>query len=147
MNRTEEHARIQRTQNGDTEAFSPLVSKYQPRLYTHIHGRVKDADTAKDLTQETWFKVLRGINTFRCESAFSSWLYRIAENVCIDHFRKQKHDTDPLHLIDEHRITDTIPVRAEPSNVENSETPSKTLSTASQRHADRCLCYTTITRR
>lgn len=74
-------------------------------------GRVKNIETAKDLTQETWLKAFRGIHTFRCDSAFSSWLYRIAENVCIDFFRKQKteHDTTPLHTINERRIIDTYP--------------------------------------
>jgi len=98
---------IRRTQQGETEAFSPIVAKYHPRLYTHIHRRVKDSEVAKDLTQEGWLKAVRGINTFRGTSALSSWLYRIAENVCIDYFRKQKHrETDALHLIDEHRITE-----------------------------------------
>ena len=49
------------------------------------------------------------MNTFHGTSAFYSWLYRIAENVCIDHFRKQKHDTEPLHLIEERRVTQTHP--------------------------------------
>ena len=74
---------ITRTQHGDSEAFNPLVVKYQLRIYTHILGRVKNTETAKDLTQETWLKVFRGIHTFHGNSAFSSWLYRIAENVCI----------------------------------------------------------------
>ena len=100
---------IERTQAGDPEAFSPLVKKYQSRLYTHITRRVTDAEVAKDLTQETWLKAFRAINTFRAESAFSSWVYRIAENVCIDHFRKQKHNTEPLHLIEERRVTQTHP--------------------------------------
>lgn len=101
------------TQKGDPEAFSPLVSKYQHRLYTHIHGRVKDPETAKDLTQETWLRAYRAIKIFRGESSFSSWLYRIAENVCIDYFRKQKHkhdlDSVPLHAIEQHRLTETVP--------------------------------------
>ncbi len=95
--------------SGDPEAFSPLVVKYHDRLYTHIHRRVKDTETAKDLTQETWLRAYRAIQSFRAESAFSSWLYRIAENVCIDYFRKQKtqHGIAPLHLIDEGSITET----------------------------------------
>lgn len=98
------------TQKGDPEAFSPLVSKYQARIYRHIHGRVKDPEVAKDLTQETWLRAYRAIRSFRGESGFSSWLYRIAENICIDYFRKQKHrDTEPLHLIPERHIADTIP--------------------------------------
>ena len=99
------------TQSGDTEAFSPLVEKYHPRIYTHILGRVKNRETAKDLTQETWLKAFRSIHTFRCDSAFSSWIYRIAENVCIDFFRKQKteYDIAPLHTIDERCILETYP--------------------------------------
>ncbi len=101
---------ITRTQKGDPEAFSPLVSKYHPRLYTHIHGRVGDIEVAKDLVQEVWLRAYRAIKNFRGDSAFSSWLYRIAENVCIDYFRQQKHrDTEPLHAISEHRITATHP--------------------------------------
>ena len=104
----DEKHHITRTQQGDTEAFTPLVVKYHGRLSAHIKKRVSDPELAKDLTQETWLKALRGIQTFRGASAFSSWLYRIAENVCIDYFRRQKHrDTDPLHLIDENRITET----------------------------------------
>ncbi len=105
----DEKHHITRTQQGDIEAFAPLVSKYHPRLFNHINGRVTDNETAKDLTQETWMRAYRGINNFRGKSAFSSWLYRIAENVCIDHFRKQKHDTDPLHTVEEHHITRIVP--------------------------------------
>ena len=100
---------IDRIQHGDTEAFTPLVTTYQLRLYTHILGRIKDTETAKDLTQDTWLKALRAINTFRADASFYSWLYRIAENVCIDYYRKQKvaRIIEPIHDIDERRITDT----------------------------------------
>ncbi len=50
---------ITRTQHGDTEASHRLVSKYHPRLYTHINRRVKEPELAKDLTQETWLKAFR----------------------------------------------------------------------------------------
>ena len=102
---------IERTQHGDTEAFTPLVTTYQSRLYTHILGRIKDTETAKDLTQETWIKAFRAINTFRADASFYSWLYRIAENVCIDYYRKQKvaHTIEPIHDINERRIIDTHP--------------------------------------
>ena len=100
---------IELAQHGATEAFTSLVTTYQPRLYTHILGRIKDIETAKDLTQETWIKAFRAINTFRGDASFYSWLYRIAENVCIDYYRKQKvaHITEPIHDLDERRIIDT----------------------------------------
>lgn len=108
MTLNEKHL-IKRTQSGDPEAFTPLVGKYQDRLYRHIHGRVTDPELAKDLTQETWLRAFRAISSFRGDAAFYSWLYRIAENVCTDHFRRQKYNTEPLHLIDENRITETVP--------------------------------------
>lgn len=102
---------IKRTQRGDIEAFNPLVRKYDSKIYTYIFGRIKSAETAKDLTQETWLKAFRAIHTFRGDSPFASWVYRIAENICIDFFRKQRnaHAVDPLHTIDERRLVDTHP--------------------------------------
>ena len=99
---------IERTQAGDPEAFTPFVGKYQDRLYRHINGRVTDPELAKDLTQETWLRAFRAISSFRGDAAFYSWLYRIAENVCTDHFRRQKYNTEPLHLVDENRIIETV---------------------------------------
>ena len=95
------------TQNGDTEAFSPLVEKYQLLVSNSIRSEVKDPEVAKDLCQNVWLKAFRSIKTFRFESAFSSWLYRIAKNVCIDYHRKQKtlFHIDSLHTIDQRCIT------------------------------------------
>lgn len=108
---TEDHILIERTLRGDTQAFNPLVVKYHPRVYNHILGRVKNTETAKDLTQETFIKAFRGLKSFRFKSTFYVWLYRIAENVCTDAFRKQKkeHGIESLHTIDERRITATHP--------------------------------------
>lgn len=78
-------------------------------------GRIKNAETAEDLTQETWMKVFRSINTFQGDASFYSWLYCIAENVCIDFFRKQKaaYDIAPLHTVAETQIAKTHPSPAE----------------------------------
>ena len=97
---------------GETEAFSPLVRRYQDRLIKPITRRVSDPEVAKDLTQVVWFRAYRGIRGFRGDSAFYSWLYRIAENVIVDHFRKLKtaaESLEPLHAISEHRLIDTAP--------------------------------------
>ena len=112
---------IEQIQHGNTEAFTPLVKTYQPRLYTHILGRIKDVETAKDLTQETWIKAFRAINTFRADASFFSWLYRIAENICIDYYRKQKvaHIIEPIHDINERHIIDTHPCPSH--NIERQE--------------------------
>lgn len=111
MYNLDEKRLITRTQNGDSEAFNPLVVKYQHRIYTHILGRIKNRETAKDLTQDTFLKAFVGLPSFRGDSAFSSWLYRIAENICIDFLRRQKTEPNiaPLHTINEHHITDIHP--------------------------------------
>ena len=102
---------ITRTQQGDTEAFAPLVGKYHTRVHNHIYRRVRDTEVAKDLTQETWLKAYRGIGSYRGDSAFYSWLYRIAENVITDHFRRHATQTESRHPIDDPclRETDTCP--------------------------------------
>ena len=108
----DERQLIQRIQSGDQQtSFTPLVLKYQRKIYQRILGRIKNTETAKDLAQETWMKAYLSINTFRGDAAFYSWLYRIAENVCIDYFRKQKHEEniESLHVIDERRIRETHP--------------------------------------
>ena len=108
----DERQLIQRIQSGDQQAsFTPLVLKYQHKIYRHILGRIKNIETAEDLLQETWMKAYLSINTFRGDAAFYSWLYRIAENVCIDFFRKKRkeHAIEPLHVVDERRIRETHP--------------------------------------
>lgn len=79
MTESEEKHLIEATQDGDRDAFNPLVRKYHRNIYTHIHRRVSDGEVAKDLSQEVWLRAIRGIRGFRCESGFYSWVYRIAE--------------------------------------------------------------------
>ena len=114
MSDHDEKQLIQRIQHGDAQtAFNPLVQKYQNKIYCFIRKRIKDVETAKDLTQETWMKAYRSIKSFRGDATFYTWLRRIAENVCIDFHRRQKHTNDisiePLHTVAEHRITNTYP--------------------------------------
>ena len=99
---------IECAQTDDGEAFGWLAHKYHDRLLGHITRRVKNPEVAKDLSQETWLKAFGGIQSFRCESAFYSWVYRIAENVITDYFRRQKHrDVHSLHTLDERSIPQT----------------------------------------
>lgn len=111
MNRIDEQQRIARVQEGDTESFSPLFRKYHTRLYRHIVKRLRDPEVAKDLTQETWLKAYRGIGSYRGDSAFYSWVYRIAENVITDHFRRHGAENASRQLGDETclRSTETCP--------------------------------------
>ena len=78
-----------RAQNGDTEAFSPLVHKYQQKIYNLIYRKVGDRETAQDLCQEVFLKAWQALPNFKGHSVFYSWLYQIAVNRSIDFLRKR----------------------------------------------------------
>ncbi len=71
---------VQRVQSGDKKSFDLLVLKYQHKVIGLITRYVHDPDTAMDVAQEAFIKAYRGLKNFRGESAFYTWLYRIAIN-------------------------------------------------------------------
>lgn len=76
--------------NGDADAFEPLVTAYQSRIYQLALKMTGNEEDAFDLSQETFLKAYRTLSGYRGEAGFGSWLYRIAANLCIDHLRKRK---------------------------------------------------------
>ncbi|MGA1167751.1 MAG: sigma-70 family RNA polymerase sigma factor, partial [Burkholderiaceae bacterium] len=75
-----DHALVKRAQAGDSLAFDMLVVKYQDRVCRLIQRWVRQPETAQDLTQETFINVYRGLGSFRGDSKFYTWVYRIAIN-------------------------------------------------------------------
>ncbi len=71
---------VERAQRGDKHAFELLIAKYQRRLARLISRFVRDASEVEDVTQEAFIKAYRALPTFRGESAFYTWLYRIGIN-------------------------------------------------------------------
>jgi len=71
---------VRRVQSGDKSAFDPLVQKYQNKIINLISRYVKDPNAARDVAQEAFLKAYRGLEKFRGDSAFYTWLYRIAIN-------------------------------------------------------------------
>ena len=80
---------ITRTQNGDTEAFTPIVNRYRERIYKLIYGWVHHHETAEDLCQEVFLKAWQALPRFKGGSFIYSWLYRIAINCSKDFLRSQ----------------------------------------------------------
>ena len=83
---------------GDTDAFSHLVSKYERLVYRTAYCIVGDDEDAADLSQEIFLRVWRGLASFRADARFSTWLLRIARNVCADSLR-QKQRTAPTESL------------------------------------------------
>jgi len=75
-----DHALVKRVQKGDKTAFDVLVKKYQQKIMNLVSGYIKDHAEVMDVTQEAFIKAYRALPNFRCESAFYTWLYRIAVN-------------------------------------------------------------------
>ena len=87
---TEEQAVLRRVQQGDSEAFSQLVTAYEKQVYNLCLRMVTNPEDAQDLAQEAFLKAWRGLSFYKAESSFSTWLYRLTTNVCIDFLRKRK---------------------------------------------------------
>lgn len=87
MTREEEYAVIRRVCAGDTDAFEALVTAYQKQVYNLALRTVGNEEDAADMTQEAFLRAYRSLGSFRGDSKFSVWLYRLTTNICIDFLR------------------------------------------------------------
>jgi RNA polymerase sigma-70 factor, ECF subfamily len=79
---------VERAQHGDRDALEELYLLHFDRIYSYLHLSVGNRHDAEDLTTQTFLKMLEAIGRFRWQSApFSAWLFRIAHNLAMDHFR------------------------------------------------------------
>jgi RNA polymerase sigma-70 factor (ECF subfamily) len=87
----EDAALLARFNDGDAAAFEVLLQRYERPIYNFILRSVRDPDTASDLLQDTFLRVVQRSEDFKGQSKFSTWLYTIARNLCIDTSRKRVH--------------------------------------------------------
>jgi RNA polymerase sigma-70 factor (ECF subfamily) len=80
---------VRAAQKGDERAFRQLVERYQRRIYQLALGMTKDPDDAMDIAQETFVRVNKYLPSFKGDSSFFTWTYRIATNLCLDAQRKK----------------------------------------------------------
>ena len=93
MTREEEYAVVERVRAGDTDAFEALVTAYQKQIYNLTLRYVTLPEDAADLTQEAFLRAYRSLDSFRGDSRFSVWLYRLATNICIGFLRSRSRGT------------------------------------------------------
>ena len=89
---------ISKAQNGDEGAFKFLMTKYYPRVYASLFAFTKSREDSEDLTQLTFIKVWQKINSFRGDSAFFTWIYRIAINLAKNHFASSPSKKDKVNI-------------------------------------------------
>lgn len=85
-----DHELIAYARDGDVGAFEQLVHRYDKQVFSIAARYVNCADDAKDIYQEVFLRVFKGLKNFRMQSEFSTWLYRVTTNVCLTHQSQRK---------------------------------------------------------
>ncbi len=89
----EDFEMISKAINGNQTAFKDLMTRYRGQIFSLMFRMVHSQEEAEDLVQEAFMKAFMSLKNFNYEYAFSTWLYKIATNNCIDHLRKKKLQT------------------------------------------------------
>ena len=89
-NITDERKIIKKAAAGSADAFEQLLLKYQTPIYNLCLRMTGNPEDAADMTQEAFLKAWRSLSSFQFESSFSTWLYRLTTNTCLDYLRSQK---------------------------------------------------------
>ena len=93
---------VTRSMGGDAESFNQLVLRWERPIYALAYRVIGREEDARDVCQETFLRAFRALNGFRGQAKFSSWLYRIALNLCRDWIRRQRR-TPVVQLPEEQR--------------------------------------------
>lgn len=104
----DEQQLIRQAQAGDQAAFERLVERYQKPVYHQALRLLSNQEDAADVTQEVFLKVWRNLPSFRGESGFSTWLYRLTDNAAIDLLRREKKRRGDPSLDDEEQRFDSL---------------------------------------
>ena len=91
---TDDSALIEKCRAGDIAAFEPLVEKYRQRVWRLAYNVLRDREEAWDVAQEAFIKAYQALPSFRGQSAFYTWLYRITMNVAADRARSRARPAD-----------------------------------------------------
>ena len=92
----EDRELVLRCLKNDQAAYRRLLEKYRRPVYGIVRRMIPDDEDARDLAQEAFIRAFRNLDQFDPERRFSSWLFRIAHNLCIDHYRRRKLDLVPM---------------------------------------------------
>jgi len=84
---------VRRAKSGDLDAYDELVRRYQERIYATIYHMTANHEDANDLAQETFIKAYQALKSFKGDSSFFTWIYRIAVNKTINFLKQRKNKT------------------------------------------------------
>jgi len=95
---------VERFQSGDSSAFDDLMRKYKGKILTYVHRSVRNWEDTDDLAQEIFIKVFQALPRWEPRAKFSTWLYKIAHNVCVDYHRAKSRNVSSYSIDDEEII-------------------------------------------
>ena len=98
--RPDEKSLIRAAQRGDSAAFEQLVRSYDANVLRMAYNLLHSQEDAREVYQEAFLRVYRKLPEFRFDSAFSTWLYRIVANLCLDQIRKRKVRKEEAHSVE-----------------------------------------------
>jgi len=101
VNNLNDQQLLELCRDGDDAAFGVLVERHQDRLFHSLVSMLKSREDAVDIVQEAFFQAHRKLDTFRGDSAFYTWLYRIATNRALSFLRKQKQKPTSIEGLNE----------------------------------------------
>ena len=96
----EDRLLVRRAQEGDLSAFDELIRRYQERVYATVYHMTSNHEDANDLTQETFVKAYKALSSFKGDSGFFTWVYRIAVNKTINFLKQKKNRHNGFSLND-----------------------------------------------
>src|SRR5690242_2932801 len=107
-------ALVQRAQAGDPEALTALVQSQQTYVYSIAMSLMHNPADAADMTQEAFVRLLRSLHTYRGETKFTTWLYRLVTNICLDELRRRGTPVVPLDAVDDDSARSLDPADPDP---------------------------------
>lgn len=125
-----ENILLTKARNGDVQAFEELTSSYYTKAYNICYRMLNNTEDASEQAQETFIKAFKYIKDFKGDCSVSTWIYRIATNVCLDYLRKIKNKKDislEQNVFEDIKIKDRL--------VSNSPGPEKLAEVNAQRKA------------
>ena len=100
MSNEDDQHYIHLVKEGDTNAFAVLVDRHKDMVFTLSLKMLKDREEAEEVAQDTFLKIYKSLSKFNSESKFSTWMYKVAFNTCLDRLKKNKR-SQPVAAMDE----------------------------------------------
>lgn len=101
---------LERAKNGDDSSFAELVRRHQNHIYRLAFGYLGEREAAKDTTQEVFLKAYQGLLYFQNDSQFSTWLYSICKNHCLNVLKRQRLQ-ERIELPNGNQVENTLPLK------------------------------------